>query len=91
MASETIAELFDRCVESFRVLGHTNATLADEFGRLNIWGEQSKANQRGRGSLDDELRHSDEVQALAKSILLRLDAILRRGMSTAATTCILLT
>lgn len=55
----SIAELYDRCIESFRVLlvilgaescravqlGYIDTTqVGDEYGRFRIWGEQSRAN-----------------------------------------------
>lgn len=96
-ARASIAALFDQCLQSFQLLaaslqaapgetiqlGYGNAVKCDnEFGRFNVWGEQSGANlpARTRGSLDDTLRVRDDAKALVVSVLFRLDAVLRQGM-----------
>lgn len=48
--------------------------VLDEFGRTKIWGDQTKATlpPRARGSLDDTLRNSPEIQDTVRGILGRL-------------------
>lgn len=92
----SLAELYSRCLKSFDLflmnlgtdscrpvqLGYINSSqVSAEYGRLSIWGEQSRANlpARARGSLDDVLRRDEEVKGLVRAILLRLDAVLRQG------------
>jgi len=55
--------------------------ISDEYGRLKIWGDQTKAElpARARGSLDDTLRRDDELKQLVRGILRRLAAILKQG------------
>jgi hypothetical protein len=55
--------------------------ILDEYGRTKIWGDQTKADlpARARGSLDDTLRHDDELKHLVQAILLRLRAFLGHG------------
>ena len=96
-AQPPIAVFFDQCLQSLKLLvaslqaapweaiqrGYESAVNGvNEFGRFNIWGEQSGANLAAwtRGSLDDTLRVRDDVKALAVLVLLRLDAVLRQGM-----------
>lgn len=52
-----------------------------EYGRAKIWGEQSKADlpARARGSLDDVLRHDDNLRQLVQGIFARLGALLSQG------------
>ena len=93
-----IAELYSCCLRSFGLLlvsleaescravqlGYIDSShVVDEYGRLNVWGEQSRANlpARARGSLDDTLRNDDDVRSMVQGILLRLDAILGKGKS----------
>ena len=53
----------------------------EEYGRTKIWGDQTKADlpARARGSLDDTLRHDDELKHLVQGILVRLRALLGQG------------
>lgn len=55
--------------------------ILDEYGRTKIWGDQTKADlpARARGSLDDTLRHDDELKHLVQAILMRLRALLGQG------------
>ncbi|KAF2798222.1 hypothetical protein K505DRAFT_357751, partial [Melanomma pulvis-pyrius CBS 109.77] len=53
--------------------------LLEEYGRTMIWGDQTKADlpAGARGSLDDTLRHDDELKHLVQAILMRLRALLQ--------------
>ncbi|KAJ5773290.1 C2H2 type zinc finger domain protein [Penicillium paradoxum] len=64
--------------------------ILEGYGRIKIWGDQSKAElpARARGSLDDTLRHDDELRSLVQGILTRLKAILGQGKSHNSTTYI---
>jgi hypothetical protein len=91
-----LSALYTECVRSFglflsalseencRVIHleqvHLTAML-EEYGRVKIWGSQSKADipARARGSLDDEIRHDDELKNLVRSIFFRLRALLDQG------------
>lgn len=55
--------------------------ILEEYGRTKIWGDQTKADlpARARGSLDDTLRHDDELRHLVQAILVRLRALLGQG------------
>lgn len=57
--------------------------ILEEYGRTKVWGDQTKAElpARARGSLDDTLRHDDELKYLVKAILMRLRALLNQGRS----------
>ncbi|RYP52482.1 hypothetical protein DL768_002309 [Monosporascus sp. mg162] len=59
--------------------------ILEEYGRTQIWGDQTKAvlPARARGSLDDTLRHDDELKYLVEDILARLSALLRQATSIA--------
>ncbi|KAK4195455.1 Tetratricopeptide repeat-domain-containing protein, partial [Triangularia verruculosa] len=60
-------------------LGQVNIeSLLEQFGRLKIWGDQTKADlpTRARGSLDDTLRYDNELRDMVLGILLRLKALL---------------
>lgn len=54
------------------------AEIVEEYGRTKIWGDQTKADFRAgaRGSLDETLRHDDELKHLVHVILMRLRALL---------------
>lgn len=56
--------------------------LMDEFGRLQVWGDQSHANlpERARGSLDDILRHNDTLKRVVQGILDQLRNLLDTGI-----------
>lgn len=65
-------------------LGQVNLSkVLEEYGRTKIWGDQAKADlpARARGSLDDTLRHDDELKLLVQAILMRLRALLIQGKS----------
>ncbi|KAK5656740.1 hypothetical protein OQA88_4288 [Cercophora sp. LCS_1] len=55
-----------------------NRNISDEYGRLKIWGSQARAElpPRARGSLDDTLRHDEELRSLVGGILSRLKGLL---------------
>lgn len=55
--------------------------ILEEYGRAKIWGEQTKADlpARARGSLDDVLRHDEDLKKLVQGIFMRLGALLRQG------------
>ena len=55
--------------------------ILEEYGRAKIWGEQSKVDlpARERGSLDDTLRHDDDLKQLVRGLLMRLRALLLQG------------
>ncbi|MBE3049595.1 hypothetical protein IMZ48_45295 [Candidatus Bathyarchaeota archaeon] len=55
--------------------------ILDEYGRAKIWGDQSKADlpARARGSLDDTLRHDDDLKQLVRGVFMRLSALLVQG------------
>ncbi|RYP17412.1 hypothetical protein DL765_004542 [Monosporascus sp. GIB2] len=59
--------------------------ILEEYGRTKIWGDQTNAvlPARARGSLDDTLRHDDELKCLVHDILTRLRALLRQATSIA--------
>lgn len=96
MASPTISRLFANCIWEFKgfvgFLSQKNCLvihlklvdideISDAYGRIKIWGEQTKADlsSRERGSLADTLRHDKELKKLIKDILKRLRNILREG------------
>jgi hypothetical protein len=55
--------------------------IFEEYGRTKIWGDQSKADlpARARGSLDDILRHDNDLKSLVRGILQRLKVLLQQG------------
>lgn len=59
--------------------------LLEEYGRTMIWGDQTKADlpAGARGSLDDTLRHDDELKHLVQAILMRLRALLVKAIPIA--------
>jgi len=69
-------EYLENCTEELDL-----ANILHEYGRLNIWGDQTKANlpPRARGSLDDTLRHDAKLKDLVLEILLRLNTLLEKG------------
>ncbi len=92
----TLSELFVQSIRSFgelllvlqkeshqtvRVEQVNVASVLEEYGRLKIWGDQTKADlpAKARGSLDDTLRHDGELKDVVLGILLRLRALLNQG------------
>ena len=55
--------------------------ILDQYGRTKIWGDQTKADlpATARGSLDDTLRHDNELRSLVQAILVRLRGLLGQG------------
>jgi hypothetical protein len=55
--------------------------ILEEYGRVKIWGDQTKADlpARARGSLDDALRHDNELKQLIQALLTRLKVLLSQG------------
>jgi hypothetical protein len=97
-ASTSISASFAQCIQAFRELllllqdKECRVTrleqvdlqsVVEEFGRLKIWGDQSKADlpSGSRGSLDDTLRHDAELRDLVRGILLRLRDLIDEGKS----------
>lgn len=93
-----ISDLYATCIQSLGLLVKTLSEddclvvnllqidvqkVVDEYGRVKIWGMDTKAclPARARGSLDDTLRHDAELKKLTHGILLRLAAILEQGQS----------
>ncbi|RTE78989.1 hypothetical protein BHE90_006511 [Fusarium euwallaceae] len=52
--------------------------ISDQCGRAKIWGDQMKADlpERARGSLDDTLRHDNDLKGLVEAIFMRLSGLL---------------
>lgn len=93
----SLAESYARCMESYReflslltkqdcrvvLRGQLKAErAAEEYGRLSIWGEQTRAflPDKSRGSLGDTLRKNDTVKRVMHSILAQLSQLLSMGM-----------
>ncbi|KAI0538723.1 hypothetical protein GGR58DRAFT_467145 [Xylaria digitata] len=55
--------------------------IFEEYGRTKIWGDQNKADlpDRARGSLDDILRHDNDLKSLVCGILQRLEVLLQQA------------
>jgi len=54
--------------------------VADEYGRLGVWGRNSGADRKGRGSLDDILHNDANLKSIILDILKDLYGDLDRGM-----------
>lgn len=97
-SGSSLSESYIECIQSFgkfvlaldekdcRVIHLEQVDLPEileEYGRIKIWGDQTKADlpARARGSLDDTLRHEDELKCLVQAILMRLRGILGQGKS----------
>ncbi|KAI0188963.1 hypothetical protein EV127DRAFT_482205 [Xylaria flabelliformis] len=63
--------------------------LLDEFGRLRIWGEQTKASlaPNARGSLDDFLRNEKRLRQEVQEVLGQLEIQLSLAVSVAKEAC----
>ena len=57
------------------------AKISDEYGRLNVWGSDSKVLGTGRGCLDDTLRNEGKLRSILYDILNDLVGTLTRGIS----------
>ena len=55
------------------------AKVSDNYGRLNIWGSDSRALRIGRGSLDDVLRTDDKLRSIVLDIIHDLKDALNQG------------
>ncbi|SPO04609.1 uncharacterized protein DNG_07294 [Cephalotrichum gorgonifer] len=80
-AALSLSALYEECVQLFQSfllvlhdehcrvvhLNQVDLTLiSDEYGRVKIWGDQTKAYlpPRARGSLDDTLRHDEQLKTI---------------------------
>ncbi|KAI1196735.1 hypothetical protein F5X97DRAFT_202072 [Nemania serpens] len=102
--SRNINETFVRCLDLYRnlaahILENDNSNteggddidsnhLLDEFGRLRIWGDQTKAalEPKARSSLDDFLRNEERLSEEVKEVLGQLEIGLSIALSTAKDT-----
>ena len=86
------ASLFANCLQHYRTLfihlgqqtDDTNlnvslSRLADEYGRVRIWGRNSGADRTGRGSLDEKLRADGKMQTIVSDLLQLLCNEVQRG------------
>ncbi len=98
-SGKSIHETFVRCLDlyrslTFQILDKENSEtgvedevdlnrLMDEFGRLRIWGEQTKASlaPKARASLDDFLRNEERLNKEVKEVLAQLGTQLSLGES----------
>ncbi len=62
--------------------------VLDEYGRLKIWGDQTKATlpEKSRGSLDDTLRNESNLKVIVLNILRRLQTQLGQAIPIAERT-----
>lgn len=96
--ASSLSSLFQQCSTNFRqllvALRAANCLLvengiiqadevAEEYGRLLLWGEQRKATRpaEARGSLDDTLRHSKDIHNMVRQGLASLEVHLLRRTS----------
>lgn len=92
----SLAITFSRCLSSYKrllfALNKDNCRvirlnqvnlqeILEEYGRLRIWGEQTKATlpERARGSLDDTLRHDPSLKEMVLENLDQLNDQLNLG------------
>ncbi|KAI0909371.1 hypothetical protein F4823DRAFT_594729 [Ustulina deusta] len=98
-SGKSIHETFVRCLDlyrslTFQILDKENSEtgvedevdlnrLMDEFGRLRIWGEQTKASlaPKARASLDDFLRNEERLNKEVKEVLAQLGTQLSLAVS----------
>ncbi|KAI1178527.1 hypothetical protein F4777DRAFT_100632 [Nemania sp. FL0916] len=96
----SIHEIFIRCLDLYRILASyiledddSNAgrgiefdrnRVLDEFGRLRIWGEETKAalEPKARSSLDDFLRDEERLSGEVKEVLNQLKIGISMAVST---------
>ncbi|KAI1109198.1 hypothetical protein F5Y14DRAFT_433387 [Nemania sp. NC0429] len=99
-SERSIHEIFIRCLDLYRNLASQllenndgitaredfidSDHLLDEFGRLRIWGEQTKAalEPKARSSLDDFLRNEERLSEEVKEVLRQLETGLSIAVST---------
>lgn len=55
--------------------------FSDEYGRLGIWGRNSRADCVGRGSLDDNLRSDNNLRSIILDLLRAFGMDLKEGES----------
>ncbi|KAL8882777.1 MAG: hypothetical protein Q9215_004309 [Flavoplaca cf. flavocitrina] len=92
VSSYAIASMFLDCLISYKrlyflLVGHQAqgaenidvSELADNYGRLNLWGNDSGALRTGRGSLDDNLRTEDKLRSILLDILRELKETIDMG------------
>ena len=90
--TSSIASAFSACLEAYRdfylVLARDERTatetiplpeVADEYGRLKVWGANTEALRTGRGSLDDKLRNDGRLKSMILTLLRELTEDLQRG------------
>jgi hypothetical protein len=92
----SLSQRYDECIQSFRgflfpaqqgscktteLEQVSISTCFDEYGRFQIWGDQTNVKLRGgvRGSLDEALREDNELKLVVHDILVRLRNILDEG------------
>lgn len=56
--------------------------IGDEYGRLGVWGRNSGADRKGRGSIDDVVRNDLELSSIILDILDDLCGDLEVGMAS---------
>lgn len=91
-ARQTLAELYATCVVSFRGFLHQSMSkdltdnasmevLVNEYGRLIIWGEQTRAylSAHARGSLDGRVKNHATIKEVLRSTLEQLEASVNQG------------
>lgn len=99
-SGKSIHETFVRCLDQYRsltfqILDRENSEtgvedevdldrLMDEFGRLRIWGEQTKASlaDKARASLGDFLRNEERLNKEITEALAQLETQLSLGESS---------
>lgn len=87
----SIAILFEQCLQRYREVylklienngngdsGFSISQLADEYGRIGVWGKNSGADRTGRGSLDDRLRVEPGLRSIVSDLLKVLESDLDR-------------
>ena len=52
--------------------------FSDEYGRLGIWGRNSRADCTGRGSLDDNLRTDNSLRSITLDLLRAFERDLKK-------------
>ncbi|KAF2126777.1 hypothetical protein P153DRAFT_433293 [Dothidotthia symphoricarpi CBS 119687] len=94
---EPLSRLYIGCMQSFRdllqvIIAKDSSAddtqevrlheLQEEYGRLQIWGNQSGADLSpgAQESLENKLRHDEELNELSRSILQRMNDLLSQGM-----------
>lgn len=76
-ATNPLAYSFQDCSSLFQKLYHELLAYGvislykykNEYGRLGVWGSESRADRTGRGSLDDVLRHDSTTSSIIAEVL----------------------